>query len=354
MSLLSDIYENVSGGIPLGKTGFSYNPLANIRANPISYKAPVATPPVVPPVIPPVTPPEKKQVTKTTNTVTKPIFNATNADAPIDPMSYQQYINPATGKMYTPAEMAKIELARSKGGATDNYMQNVGLNTENTSESLNREGTALNNARNDIATGTTDPYKVASQSGLQYTAQELNAIEKAYAGIYDPALADVFAKIDAKQKADQKKIDDEDWVKKQIFSTNESIRQWRETTGTKASYGGSNFTATQTNKGASNAGMDIATFEALDPDLKNYFVNTPNDVDEISGKSYKLTDTLANLLKQVNSGEATAEEFMLFLEEKALPEAVKTYYINKMNVPEEVKQGWLKDVWQGVKGWLTS
>ena len=60
----------------------------------------------------------------------------------------------------------------------------------------------IDNTRNDIAVGATDPYKVASQSGIAYTPEELNAIEKAYAGVYDPALDTALAKVNQKQAAD--------------------------------------------------------------------------------------------------------------------------------------------------------
>ncbi|MES2408799.1 MAG: hypothetical protein V4509_00680 [Patescibacteria group bacterium] len=63
----------------------------------------------------------------------------------------------------------------------------------------------LNNTRNDIATGATDPYKWASQSKIPYTASELGAIEKAGAGIYDPAINSALARLDMAQKTEAKK-----------------------------------------------------------------------------------------------------------------------------------------------------
>lgn len=63
----------------------------------------------------------------------------------------------------------------------------------------------IGNTRNDIAVGETDPYKIASQSGIAYTPAELKAIENAYAGIYDPALDTALAKVTDKQAADKAK-----------------------------------------------------------------------------------------------------------------------------------------------------
>lgn len=74
---------------------------------------------------------------------------------------------------------------------------------EKTAEQLRAEATLINNTRNDIAVGESDPYGVASKSGIAYTPAELNAIEKAYAGIYDPAIATAFAKVEQKQIEDE-------------------------------------------------------------------------------------------------------------------------------------------------------
>lgn len=60
----------------------------------------------------------------------------------------------------------------------------------------------VNNLRNDIAVGAVDPYKIASESGIAYSPAELQAIERAYAGVYDPALNAVFSKLEQKQAED--------------------------------------------------------------------------------------------------------------------------------------------------------
>jgi len=73
----------------------------------------------------------------------------------------------------------------------------------------------MNNTRNDIATGTTDPYKVGNQSGIAYSPQELKAIENAYAGIYDPAINDVFSRL--KEREDEEKARQAQESKKSDF-----------------------------------------------------------------------------------------------------------------------------------------
>jgi hypothetical protein len=138
----------------------------------------------------------------------KPIFkHGTTAPAPATPQN--QGVNPEfikpDGTYYTAQEVVNNRVAKMKTGRPDvpTYAGNAVANPNQTVEQMNQEAYGMNNARNDIATGTTDPYKVGSKSGIAYSPAELKAIEKAYAGIYDPALSDVFSKLDAKKQADE-------------------------------------------------------------------------------------------------------------------------------------------------------
>ncbi len=122
---------------------------------------------------------------------------------PTGGVNYDKYRNPVTGVIMSPTEYADYLAKRVINGSIPSYagdaITGTGMNTTN---DLATRARTLNNERNDIATGTTDPYNVASKSGIPYTGAELAAIEKAYAGIYDPALNDVFAKLEKKQKED--------------------------------------------------------------------------------------------------------------------------------------------------------
>jgi hypothetical protein len=121
-----------------------------------------------------------------------------------------QYIDPATQAPYTPEAYAsmvaqKLPVKKPVGaGDVPQYAGDALTQPNASTNDLSTTATNLNNARNDIATGTTDPYKIASQSGIAFNPSELAAIEKAYAGIYDPALNDVFARL-----KDQKTLEDE-------------------------------------------------------------------------------------------------------------------------------------------------
>lgn len=186
-----NVMANTTPMFRLPNGGGSYaNPAAS---NPLFAGA---TPPAITP--PPVAPP---------------------APAPTTPPARSKYINPATGSYFTPQEYANyVALKIPAGKGTGDIPQYAGDAMTNPGESaagLNTRATNLNNTRNDIATGTTDPYKVGNKSGIAYSPQELSAIEKAYAGIYDPALNDVFARLKTKEEAD-KLAADQAWEKEKL------------------------------------------------------------------------------------------------------------------------------------------
>lgn len=159
-----------------------------------SYASPVIAQPTAPaapspaPVIPP-----------------PPAPAAASAAAPVvapGGVDYSRYTDPATGRVLSPQEYANMLATRIQGGSIPNYAGNAITQGPQTTAQLTSTATDLNNERNDMAVGATDPYKVASKSGVAYSPTDLAAIEKAYAGIYDPAIKDVFAKLETKQKED--------------------------------------------------------------------------------------------------------------------------------------------------------
>lgn len=203
----------------------------------------------------------------------KPGYRESQGTGATDP--YEQFKDPKTGKVMTPQEYA-VYLGNKVPGSVTKYAGDAMLNPNQTSEQLTTTATNLNNARNDIATGTTDPYKVGNKSGIAYSPAQLKAIESAYAGIYDPALNDVFARLKTKQAEDQQAQDRADTV----FATNEAIRKYNATVGankkTKDDEPDTNpygFTDNQLNKAAIVAGMNIADFRKLSDDAKNWYIN---------------------------------------------------------------------------------
>jgi len=219
---------------------------------------------------------------------------------------------------------------------------------------MQKTATDLNNTRNDLATGETDPYKIGSKSGLDYSPEELRAIEKAYAGVYDPALTSALSKLEQRQKEDAAALKEEQDRKKEIFRTDENIRQYRATTGLNKSGSGSAgsglFTKTQTNKGASNAGMEIEAFKALDQEIKNFYINPPKATDLTTGKSVPAYKVFRDALKEVEDGTMDAEEVSNEIMESNLPDSVKQYFIDQMPLPQEVKQGYFERLWAAITG----
>lgn len=141
---------------------------------------------------------------------------------PPPPQIPSEWIKPGGG-IYSAKEVVDNMAMKKQGGGTGadipKYAGDVLTQGPQTTEQLQGTAAGLNNARNDIATGETDPYKVGNQSGIPYTFDELNAIQKAYAGVYDPAINSALAKLDAKQKQEA-----------QVFATDENIRQYKATT----------------------------------------------------------------------------------------------------------------------------
>ena len=130
-----------------------------------------------------------------------PIFTGATTEAP---KANSKYTNPNTGLEMSPTEYANYMVSKLPKGSGDigNYAGDAATNPNQTANELRGRATDLNNARNDIAVGATDPYKVGNQSGIAYSPAELKAIENAYAGIYDPALKEVFSRLEDKKAAD--------------------------------------------------------------------------------------------------------------------------------------------------------
>jgi len=273
------------------------------------------------------------------------------------PPKKSKYMNPATGKYYTPEEYANsvaLKIPASKGtGDVTQYAGDALANPDESTEALNTRATNMNNTRNDIATGTTDPYKVGKDSGIAYSPQELAAIEKAYAGIYDPALNDVFSRLKTREEEAQRDADRED----RIFATNESIRQWRATTGSKIDTENDTksdlFTQSQLNNGATNARLTVGpdgAFEQLSNDLKNFFINPPKEVDPVTGKSYDSFIVWDNLIKQVEDGKMSVKEAADEIESSGLSNDVKHYYLDQLPLEEKEKEGYFKRLWGAITG----
>lgn len=137
---------------------------------------------------------------------TTPVTVQASANAPVSQTSTipPQWINPAGG-LYTPAQVAQNAIDSANAFSSNGDIPAIAGNAltagPQSQEQLQSTATNINNTRNNIATGATDPYNVENQSGVDYTPDELKAIESAYAGVYTPALNTAMAKLSAVQSA---------------------------------------------------------------------------------------------------------------------------------------------------------
>ena len=106
-----------------------------------------------------------------------------------------KFINPETGLPYGIKEYGEMMADKFSGGGQGDIGR------------LSGEAMGLNNYRNDIASGEVDPFGVGKDSGIAYTASELKAIEKAQAGIYDPALQNVFSRLETAQRSESDRLE---------------------------------------------------------------------------------------------------------------------------------------------------
>lgn len=349
LNLFNDSYYNTANSTPsmvtprtdtetLPNGGGTYNPSEGGKITPTTPA----------PVTPVTTPPS---VFNGGATTTPPVTTPAPA-APVtpEPSFYDKYRDPKTGDIMSPEEYAIYlgnKIPKGSGDVT-NYAGDALAKPNETEAQLKARATNLNNARNDLVTGTTDPYKVGTKSGIAYSPQELKAIENAYAGIYDPVLNDVFSRLDEKQKEEAKRVKRED----KIFATNESIRQWQATTGTRPVGGTktkSTFTQSQLNNGASNAGLSLSTFDSLDDDIKNFYINTPKALND-EDKKVPIYENFEEDFDRVLAGDLSADQLSEDIMGSTLPESVKHYFIEQIPAEPEKKKGWLSNVWGAITG----
>jgi len=137
----------------------------------------------------------------------QPPMNPTMAQGPeAAPAIPSQWMKP-DGTFFTPDEVAgNIASTLQQGSAGGDIGKIAGDNIvggQKTTEQLETELRLLNNAQGDIASGAEDPFGIASDSGIAYSPQELQAIENAYAGIYDPAIESARNKVMQRQSEEK-------------------------------------------------------------------------------------------------------------------------------------------------------
>lgn len=310
---ISDIFNSLK---PVTRTlpnaGGTYQSVTT--APPQAQSVPVAPPPVVQPQA-------SRPVVSTPPAVAGP---QTPVPAGAPALDYSKYTNPQTGQVMSPQEYADFVAQRVTGGSVPAYAGDALTQPPQTAEQLTSTATDLNNQRNDIATGTTDPYKVASQSGIAYSPSELSAIEKAYAGIYDPALKDVFSKLDKKQKDDAAALDLKNQLTLQAQKHKDDLELKRTPTAAEASASalsssgqgpyivGANPTVDAWAQRIYDGTAKITDIPSKESSLRNAVTvalnangNQPNGKSTTSALGVQALATAQDLMNKVNAGSGT-------------------------------------------------
>ncbi len=200
-------------------------------------------------------PPPTQTVPPPTQTVSQPTPQIQQPYSSEIPM---EYINPKTGTFYKMEDFAP----KQQYGDIPQYAGDTLTEGNQSAEQLSMRAADLVNARNDIATGASDPYKVASESGIPYSPEEMRAIEKAYAGIYDPAINSAIEKLNQKREMDLIK-----------FRTDEGIREYQATKNIEDSYDNSTYTikpGDDLRKIAQALGFTYESLQAANPYVDEY------------------------------------------------------------------------------------
>lgn len=268
--------------------------------------------------------------------VTPPV--APVAPTPVAPAQANvpaQYKN-ADGSMKTPEQVA-AEIAatlKTTSGAPDigRLSGNEFGGADKTEEQLQAEAALINNARNDIAVGETDPYKIGADSGIAYTPAELQAIEKSYAGIYDPAITTAHAKLESKQKENEfkrKVVADADAAEKEFGNDLKML-------GEKHKYDLESMKLDQDFQRSMvgyKAALDAkATASGITPYSDERSQRTVQSIDELTGQVNGWTTGWGSLLSSVPNTQAktfnsqlnTLKAAIAFGELTAMREASKT------------------------------
>lgn len=133
-----------------------------------------------------------------------------------------QFLDPKSGGVLSPSAVAD-NIANTLPKRTYDVPTTAGdllTNPDMSASQLTNKARDLNNARNDIAVGETDPYGTF-KGDLAFSPEQRAAIEKAYAGIYDPALKDVFTKLEERKKSDDRKFELEKMAQQHKYNMEE-------------------------------------------------------------------------------------------------------------------------------------
>jgi len=104
------------------------------------------------------------------------------------------------------------------------------------------------------------------------------------------------------------------------------------------------FTTTQAHNGAANAGLTQTVFDTLNPDVKNYFVNTsPTAINAIQAEFSAIQD-----------GSKKVADVKTLIDSSNLSQPVKDYWTSKLPAETTSGSNFLGDIWDGIKSWFSN
>lgn len=210
---------------------------------------------------------------------------------------------PVTGGVDVNAQVEAIRNAVRAGSAGDipNYTQFAYSNP--TMEDALKTGNQLANTRNDIAVGETDPYGWGDTGEVPFTFAELQAIRKAQAGIYDPALEDAKAKYDSASQDRKTQLDQQFELTKMEKQFGYDMALKREDNKAKAAAAGGEISPYQAERSA----RTVASVDELLGDVSRWntgFGSLLSFIPESSARNFKAQ--LDTLKASIAFGELTA------------------------------------------------
>jgi len=105
------------------------------------------------------------------------------------------------------------------------------------------------------------------------------------------------------------------------------------------------FSDTQLNKGSLRAGINLETFQQLDPEVQNFFANTP----EAKWKD------IQGYFTQVQNGDISKEQVTKLIQGAELNPAVEDFLLNKINsIKTPEKSNVVGNLWNSWTDWLSN
>lgn len=261
---------------------------------------------------------------------------------------YSPYMNPYTGEVMSPDEYATYIASKLPGGGMVGDYNKQTLGKDLSSDELAGIAKDYSDVRGDYAVGTEKPDLLSMN--IPFSPEERQAIQNAYAGVFDPVLNDVYDKIRKKETAEAKSDAHEQSQRDIIMKTNESIRLYNETVKrTKdeeaerenTADAVDRFSTSQLNSGASAAGLTLNEFVSLDPEVKNFYVNMPMGWDEDEEKLVPMDKIMAYDFNAIKAGKADPEKIKNYILAGNLPATVKMHLIGLMPAAPTTKKGFV-------------